>query len=99
MEWKQLQEFLFSRAVEHASPRLLFRFSSRAPFLSELKADPGPSGTETFRAEVGKLQWVRALRLPGTLFEGWSERMGASGVTARRGVIPRIWRSRAGRYG
>ena len=27
MEWKQLQEFLFSRAMEHDSPRLLFRLA------------------------------------------------------------------------
>jgi len=44
-------------------------------FLSELKADPGPLGTDTFRAEVGKLRRVRALGLPVALFEGWSERL------------------------
>lgn len=27
VEWKQLQEFLFSRAMEHDSPRLLFRLA------------------------------------------------------------------------
>jgi hypothetical protein len=27
MEWKQLQEFLFSRAMEHDSPQLLFRLA------------------------------------------------------------------------
>jgi hypothetical protein len=43
--------------------------------LSELKADPGPLGTDTFRAEVGKLRRVRALGLPAALFEGWSGRL------------------------
>jgi TnpA family transposase len=44
-------------------------------FLSELKADPGPLGTDTFRTEVSKLRRVRALGLPAALFEGWSERL------------------------
>ncbi|MCN0154355.1 Tn3 family transposase [Salinispora arenicola] len=44
-------------------------------FLSELKADPGPLGVDTFLAEVGKLRRARALGLPVALFEGWSERL------------------------
>ena len=44
-------------------------------FLSELKADPGPLGVDTFLAEVGKLRRVRAVGLPAALFEGWSERL------------------------
>lgn len=35
-------------------------------FLYELKADPGPLGTETFRREVVKLDRVRSLGLPAT---------------------------------
>jgi hypothetical protein len=46
-----------------------------ATFLSELKADPGPLGTDTFRAEIGELRRVLALGLPVALFEGRSERL------------------------
>lgn len=44
-------------------------------FLSELKADPGPLGVDTFQTEVGKLRRARALGVPSVLFDGWSERL------------------------
>jgi TnpA family transposase len=59
---------------------LLYRASPDAAgggetFLSELKADPGPLGTDTFLTEVGKLRRARAVGLPAALFEGWSDRL------------------------
>ena len=52
-------------------------------FLQELKEDPGPLTLETLLAEIGKLERVKALKLPDGLFEGVSEEIVAG------------WRARA----
>ncbi len=52
-------------------------------FLQELKDDPGPLTLETLLAEIGKLERVKALKLPDGLFEGVSEKIVAG------------WRARA----
>jgi hypothetical protein len=52
-------------------------------FLQELKEDPGPLTLETLLAEIGKLERVKALKLPDGLFEGVSEKIVAG------------WRARA----
>jgi hypothetical protein len=54
-------------------------------FLYELKTDPGPLGTETFRREVVKLERTRSLGLPEQLFDGWTDKLIMS------------WRDRAAR--
>jgi TnpA family transposase len=53
--------------------------------LAALKADPGPLGLDTLLAEVGKLNAVRAVGLPGDLFVEASDRIVAA------------WRARAAR--
>jgi TnpA family transposase len=53
--------------------------------LGEIKSDPGPLGLETLLAEIAKLEAVRALRLPETVFADASDRLVAA------------WRSRAAR--
>lgn len=57
-------------------------------FLYELKSDPGVLGTETFRKEVAKLEWVKALGLPRDLFEAGhgccARRSSAIAATRRR---------------
>ena len=53
--------------------------------LAALKADPGPLGLDTLLAEVGKLNAVRAVGLPGDLFAEASDRIVAA------------WRARAAR--
>ena len=54
-------------------------------FLQELKADPGQPGLETLLGEIAKLEWVRAIGLPASLFTDAPEKL----------VI--AWRSRAAR--
>jgi Tn3 transposase DDE domain len=57
-------------------------------FLQELKEDPGPLTLETLLAEIGKLERVKALKLPDGLFEGvsekivagWHQRYGGPGI-------------------
>jgi hypothetical protein len=56
-----------------------------AQFLHELKTDPGPLGTETFRREVLKLERVRSLGLPEQSFDGCTDKL----ISA--------WRERAAR--
>jgi hypothetical protein len=53
--------------------------------LAVLKADPGPLGLDTLLVEVGKLNAVRAVGLPGDLFAEASDRIVAA------------WRARAAR--
>jgi TnpA family transposase len=43
--------------------------------LAELKRDPGPLSLETVRAEVAKLETIRRLHLPSTLFHGVSPKL------------------------
>ncbi|MFI7640499.1 Tn3 family transposase [Nonomuraea sp. NPDC049400] len=52
-------------------------------FLQELKEDPGPLQLETLLAEIVKLERVKAIGLPETLFEGTSEK------------VVEAWRARA----
>ncbi|MGX6608240.1 Tn3 family transposase [Micromonosporaceae bacterium Da 78-11] len=60
-EWKQLQEFLFSRAMEHDSPRLLFRLACE--YLASVRViRPGV---------VNVLERVAAAR-DRALFETWT---------------------------
>lgn len=54
-------------------------------FLQELKADPGQPGLETLLGEIAKLERVRAIGLPASLFTDAPEKL----------VI--AWRSRAAR--
>ncbi|MEV3986728.1 Tn3 family transposase [Nonomuraea sp. NPDC049758] len=52
-------------------------------FLQELKEDPGPLQLETLLAEIVKLERVKTIGLPETLFEGTSEK------------VVEAWRARA----
>jgi TnpA family transposase len=55
----------------------------RRSFLQELKEDPGPIQVETLLGEITKLERVKAVGLPASLFEGVSEKVVAG------------WRARA----
>jgi Domain of unknown function (DUF4158)/Tn3 transposase DDE domain len=57
-------------------------------FLQELKEDPGPLTLDTLLAEIGKLERVKALKLPDGLFKGVSEKIVAGWRTRAMKMYP-----------